>query len=78
MFDSPNRRETQRFAQLAKGKRRLVAIAQAIGETPSDSFVEGLRTGDFNGQTLTATFQEWKMGDRKGSFPKKFGASTTI
>ncbi len=70
------------FKQLAKGKRRLVAIAQAIGETPSDSFVEGLRTGDFNGQTLTATFQEWKMGKgtdaRKGSFPKKFGASATI
>jgi len=66
------------FAQLSKGKRRLKAIANSIGETADDNFVDGLRAGDFNGQTLTATFQEWKMGDRKGSFPKKFGASATI
>jgi hypothetical protein len=66
------------YKQLAKGKRRLVAIARALGEIPSDEFVDQLREGKFKGARIGATFQEWKMGDRKGSFPKKFFAANSF
>lgn len=72
----------QDFEQLAKGKRRLAAIATVLNETPSDGFVNALRDGDLNGTTLSANFRKWKMGKgdeaREGSFPTKFWASATI
>jgi len=78
------------FEQLAKGKRRLAAIAAAIGETPSDNFVDALRTGQLNGKKLNANFQKWTFPEQKdktgivirekreGSFPTKFWATMTI
>lgn len=63
---------------LAKGKRRLVALAKALGEVPSTEFVDALKSGGFNNSRVGATFQEWKMGDRKGGFPKKFFAASTF
>lgn len=63
---------------LAKGKRRLVAIARALGEIPSTEFVEALSEGGFNGKGMGADFKEWKMGDNKGGFPKRFFAASSF
>lgn len=63
---------------LAKGKRRLVALARALGEVPSSDFVDALCDGGYNGKLAGAEFQEWKMGDRKGGFPKKFFAASSF
>jgi len=72
------------FSKLATGKKRLHGIARALGETPSDKFVNDLREGLLNGSTLRATFQESEIKDGdgnitwKGSWTRKFWASTTI
>ena len=78
------------FDQLAKGKRKLAAIAAAIGETPNDSFVNALRDGDLNGTHLAASFRKWTFPEQtdksgtvirekiEGSWPTKFWASATI
>ena len=72
------------FKKLAQGKRRLHGIARALGETPSDKFVNALRDGDLNGSKLRATFQESSIKDDdgnvtwKGSWTRKFWASATI
>jgi len=66
------------YKNLAKGKRRLVALARALGEVPSTEFVDALKSGGYNNKRVGATFQEWKMGDKKGGFPKKFFAASTF
>ena len=63
---------------LAKGKRRLVALAKAMGEVPSTDFVDSLADGGYNNSRVGATFQEWKMGDKKGGFPKRFFAASSF
>ena len=73
----------QDFKQLAKGKRRLVAIARTLNETPSDEFVEQLTAGAHNSRQLCAEFVRWEMKRKdgttgKGSYPKRFWAATTI
>lgn len=72
------------FKKLAQGKKRLHGIARALGETPSDKFVNDLRDGSLNGSVLRATFQESSIKDGdgnvtwKGSWTRKFWASSTI
>ena len=64
--------------KLAKSKRRLVALAHALGETPSEGFVQSLRDGDFNDRKACADFRIWKMGDNEGNWTAKFWESSTI
>lgn len=67
------------YSKLATGKKRLVALARALGETPSDQFVADLQSGAYNGTNLTVNWKEWTIGKgddiKKGSFPIKFAAS---
>ncbi len=64
--------------KLAKSKRRLVGLAHALGETPSEGFVQSLRDGDFDGQSACADFRIWKTPTNTGNWTARFWASTTI
>ena len=69
------------YQQLAKGKRRLAALAQALGYEGSDAveFVDDLRNGAFNGKRFGIKWQKWTQGKgdnkRSGAFPAKFFAT---
>ena len=62
------------YVELAKGKRRLASIAEALGVdsgTPDD-FIDALRSGKYDGSVVKSKWAHWRRGEKHGAYPTKF------
>lgn len=68
----------ENYTELAKGKRRLASLAEALEVTYDDpqDFIDDLKAGVFNGSRLMSTWVRWARGGREGSYPSKFAPIT--
>jgi hypothetical protein len=72
VFDVPPRDDL--YVELAKSKRRLAAIADALGvdNVTPDEFVSNLRSGKYDGCVMGSNWALWRRGDKHGAYPSKF------